>query len=160
MRHILFLFVALLCVTSCKPTTKITVPLADATIDESNMDGSEVKVIRSDTAAIDGVTNVNEKSYHEDFKGKSLTGHFRYMADAAVFTPCGTTKNYPVAMGTEEYMKMERAYSNSVVNGGDPCFVEFLGEMKMAPNEEEGRPDKLTVYITKLIEVMPDRECE
>lgn len=160
MKLILFLFGALICVTSCKPTTKITVPLADATIDESNMDGTEVIVPKLDSSSANTYSEVQTKSYIDEFKGKSMVGHFRYMADAAVFTPCGTSKNYPVAMGTEEYMKMESAYSNSVVNGGDPCFVEFLGEMKMGPNAEEGGPDKMTVYITKLIEVMPMRECE
>ena len=96
-------------------------------------------------------------SYHDEYKGKSMIGHFIYFADAAVFTPCGKTKAIPVQMGTQEYLKMEKAYS-STMEGGTPCFVEFLGKIEKLPSYDSGKKVDMIV-VQKLIEVQFYRDC-
>ena len=96
-------------------------------------------------------------SYHDEYKGKSMIGHFIYFADAAVFTPCGQKKAIPVQMGTGEYLKLEKAYS-ATVEGGTPCFAEFLGKVKKLPSYDGGKKVDMIV-VEKLIEVQLYREC-
>ena len=96
-------------------------------------------------------------SYHDEYNGKSMIGHFIYFADAAVFTPCGQKKAIPVQMGTGEYLKLEKAYS-ATVEGGTPCFAEFLGKVKKLPSYDGGKKVDMIV-VEKLIEVQFYREC-
>jgi hypothetical protein len=96
-------------------------------------------------------------NYQDENREKSLVGHFIYMADAAVFTPCGAKKAIPVEMYTEVYKSLEEAYLNTV-DGGTPCFVEVLGSVKKRPSYDGGKAVDMLV-IDKVIEVQFYREC-
>ena len=145
----LFLFVFLACNQNQNGKNKV-----ESTIDETNYDGSEGEKKSADKTP----STVEETSYHQDYKGLSITGHFRYMADAASFTPCNDTKNYEVMMSGEEYQKTERSYLNAVEKGGDEAFIEVLGKWEEMANMED-RIVK-TLVIHQLIELNPYRDCE
>lgn len=102
---------------------------------------------------------VEEKaaSYHDEYKGRSITGHFTYFADAAVFQYCDRKKTLPVSM-EGDYKKTEEAYLNSVENGGDPAFIELLGEVLQREDMEGHLKDHLV--IDQLIELNIYRNCE
>ena len=119
---------------------------------ETNLKDSVTVQIKETTQPI-----VKEINYQDENRKKSLVGHFIYMADAAVFTPCGAKKAIPVEMYTEVYKGLEKAYLNTV-DGGTPCFVEVLGTIKKRPSYDGGKAVDMLV-IDKVIEVQFYREC-
>jgi uncharacterized lipoprotein NlpE involved in copper resistance len=153
---IVILSAAILIFATCK--TKESEPLP--TIDDANLDTqieyTEDKV-NDATLNISESNTENEVSYQDEFKGKSMLGHFIYMADAAVFTPCGASKAIPVQMGTEVYMALEEAYLNTV-DGGTPCFVEIMGKIEKLPSYDGGKKVDMIV-VEKLIELQFYRDC-
>ncbi|MEM6398224.1 MAG: META domain-containing protein [Bacteroidota bacterium] len=83
-----------------------------------------------------------------------ITGLFVYMADAAGFTPCGSSVSYPVSM-EKGYLACERAYSG-MEKFGEPALARVRGYTQ--PNTSgEGRKDMFV--IEELIEMMVDTEC-
>jgi hypothetical protein len=164
-----FLFIAVM-IVNCKNKEQDPLP----TIDETNYDDKNHQSEEEETSLSEqnrGDTSDNNESelnslekiqdkeitYPVEYRENSMTGHFIYFADAAVFTPCGKTKPIPVQMGTQEYLKLEKAYSNTV-EGGIPCFVEFLGKIRKLPSYDGGKKVDMIV-VEKLIEVQYFREC-
>ena len=168
----IILFIAVM-IVNCKTKEQRSVPAIDASNYDENKEQSKDEDVtepsiteqtKEDTSAIlDVATESLEKipdteiSYQDEFKDKSMIGHFIYFADAAVFTPCGKTKPIPVQMGTQEYLKLEKAYSNTV-EGGTPCFAEFLGKIEKLPSYDGGKKVDMIV-VQKLIEVQLYRDC-
>lgn len=89
---------------------------------------------------------------------KRFYGHFQYMADAAIFYPCGGGKHYPVSM-EGEYLKTEQAYLNTIIDGGEKIFVELIGDTLPRPSMEEGHT-VISLVIDQLIELQMYRDCE
>ncbi|HMP32296.1 MAG TPA: hypothetical protein PKD85_21995 [Saprospiraceae bacterium] len=147
---------------SCKNKEQEPIP----TIDDANLD-TKVEYREEDNILEDQIEKPLESgsalgddqdiSYHDEFKGKSMVGHFIYMADAAVFTPCGQKKAIPVLMGTKVYMDLEEAYLNTV-EGGTACFVELLGKIEKRPSYDGGKKVDMLV-VDKVIEVQFYRDC-
>ncbi|WP_169729159.1 copper resistance protein NlpE N-terminal domain-containing protein [Congregibacter litoralis] len=79
----------------------------------------------------------------------SLTGTFRYFADAASFTDCATGYAYAVAM-TGAYLDLERRYLSATATataaGGAPWLVDIDAELRnIAAMEGEGRRQSLII---------------
>jgi hypothetical protein len=167
-----FLFIAVM-IVNCKNKEQDPLPTIDETNYDDKHDQSEEEEAEETSLfeQTSGDTSENKKSelnsleelqdkeitYQDEYRENTMIGHFIYFADAAVFTPCGKTKPIPVQMGTQEYLKLEKAYSNTV-EGGTPCFVEFLGKIKKLPSYDGGKKVDMIV-VEKLIEVQYYREC-
>ncbi|HPN70682.1 MAG TPA: hypothetical protein PLZ32_14240 [Saprospiraceae bacterium] len=154
MKFSTYLIIIVFWISACKPNTDSAVP--PSTIDDTNYDGTETSNMADSNG--DTLPIADTLSYHDEYKGRSITGHFRYMADAPSFIPCNETKSYNVAMEGEEYLKTERSYLNSVENGGDPAFIEVLGAWEQKMNMEDRLVKSLVIH--QLIELNPYRECE
>lgn len=126
---------------------------------QSNVKSTEVISLAATDTIMKDTIPVQDTfaSYHDEFKGKSITGHFTYYADAASFKFCYSNKTLPVSM-EGEYKKTEKAYLNSVENGGDPAFIEVLGAVLKRENMEGNIKDHLV--IDQLIELNLYRNCE
>lgn len=75
----------------------------------------------------------------------ALTGAFVYLADAAIFTECGSGKQHPVAM-EGAYRELERAYGASASAGGSPLVVRIRARIGQAPvGEGDGMRDAILV---------------
>jgi copper homeostasis protein (lipoprotein) len=61
-----------------------------------------------------------------------MTGMFRYMADAALFTECLTEASFPVAQ-ENDYLALERAYLAQRQTAGEPLFATLTGHMGQRP---------------------------
>lgn len=70
----------------------------------------------------------------EKVKPSKKIGQYRYMADAAVFTECESGRQYS-ASGIE----LEKAYSETGVDGGTPVYVELEGYYTVRPSMEDGQ---------------------
>lgn len=88
---------------------------------------------------------------------ESITGNFLYMADAALFTYCGTGKKVPVSM-EGEYILVERAYLNANLKTLEPLFIEIIGDIGARDNGEGRNTPHL--IIKKLILSDTKRICE
>lgn len=87
----------------------------------------------------------------------SLSGEFRYMADAPLITLCKTGRRYPVAM-EGPYVELERAYLASGVEAGEPVWVSVKGGLEQRPGG--GGDGKEEVFVVQSYEAMDaDRRC-
>jgi heat shock protein HslJ/uncharacterized lipoprotein NlpE involved in copper resistance len=90
----------------------------------------------------------------------SMTGEFRYMADAALFTECHTQRTYPVAMQSE-YLALEKAYSDADKSeAGAPIVVSIEGEIKLHPGMDASQGDIETVFVNRFIGIPDGLKCE
>lgn len=87
----------------------------------------------------------------------AMTGLFRYMADAALFTDCATGEAFPVAM-EKDYLAIERAYLASAREPGAPLRVDLVGHFaQRPPMEGEGR--ETVLVVTRFKAIYPDGDC-
>lgn len=85
-----------------------------------------------------------------------LTGTFRYMADAALFSECLTGRSYPVAM-EQDYLSAERSYLALEAQGGAPVFAVLEGQLAMRPAMEG--PDQTHLVIERFDRFEPEQAC-
>ncbi|MEO0628131.1 MAG: META domain-containing protein [Bacteroidota bacterium] len=90
----------------------------------------------------------------EETAEEEIVGLFVYMADAAGFTPCGSSVSYPVSM-EKGYMACESAYSG-MEKFGEPALARVRGYTQ-ANRNPEGRREMF--IIEELIEMTVDSEC-
>lgn len=87
-----------------------------------------------------------------------LQGMFTYMADAARFEECLTSRSYPVAMESD-YIKLERAYLEAdKPEPGVPLMVSFEGDITRKP-AMDGDAMIPTVIVRRFIGVWPGQRC-
>ena len=86
-----------------------------------------------------------------------MSGMYRYMADAAVFTECRTGKLYPVPL-EEDHISLERAYLATRAEPGEPLFATFDGRIEIRPAIEGGgtRP---FVVVERFERLSPKESC-
>jgi copper homeostasis protein (lipoprotein) len=74
-----------------------------------------------------------------------MTGMFRYMADAALFTECLTETSFPVAQ-ENDYLALERAYLEHRQTAGEPLLTTLTGHLGQRPKMEgEGMESVIVV---------------
>jgi len=84
-----------------------------------------------------------------------LTGMFRYMADAALFTECLTETPFPVAP-ENDYLALERAYLVHRQTPGEPLHVALAGHLgQRPPMEGDGMETVLVVDRFETIGTRP-----
>lgn len=87
-----------------------------------------------------------------------LSGMFSYLADAALFVECRTSRRFPVAM-ERDYLALERAYLGTEHEPGQEIFVtvegHFANRQKM---EGEGREEML--IVERFINIVPGEDCK
>ncbi len=88
----------------------------------------------------------------------SLTGLFRYLADAASITLCADGREVPVAMEAD-YLALERAYSRSRREPGEALLVELDGVVATRPNAEESLPPRPTLVVQRFLDIRPRETC-
>ncbi|MBK9063965.1 MAG: copper resistance protein NlpE N-terminal domain-containing protein [Acidobacteria bacterium] len=88
----------------------------------------------------------------------NLAGEMTYMADAARFTECRTSRCYPVAMEAD-FVAMERGYRKTVKEPGAKLYVTFEGSILDRP-KMEGDGAERTVVVTRFIKALPDEWCK
>jgi len=86
--------------------------------------------------------------------GVPLTGLFRYMADAALFTECFTGTSFAVAQ-ENDYRALEHAYLAARPEPGGPLLVSLKGHLDERPSMEGGRPQ--TVLVVDRFATISDR---
>lgn len=89
--------------------------------------------------------------------GMPLEGMFRYMADAAIFRDCRNNKTYPVSM-EGAYIELERAYSNSGIEGGSEIMVRLQGRLLSRP-AMEGNSNVIKLIVDNFNSIYPDKTC-
>ncbi len=97
-------------------------------------DGFTVLATKGNEALLESGT-IRAKGCQGSMTGRTLTGMFVYMADAATFTDCATGRRVPVAM-EGGYRELERAYLEKRTNPGQPLFVSVLGRIENKPKME------------------------
>ena len=83
-------------------------------------------------------------------------GEMIYMADAATFTDCASGVRWPVAM-TEDYLAMERAYTQGRTAPGAPLLVAFDGRLAVMPAMEG--PPREHMVVETFAAAEPGRRC-
>ncbi len=83
-------------------------------------------------------------------------GEMVYMADAANFTDCASGQRWPIAM-TEDYLALERAYTQERNAPGAPLPVAFDGRLQMMPGMEG--PPREYMVVEAFIATEPGRRC-
>jgi copper homeostasis protein (lipoprotein) len=86
-----------------------------------------------------------------------MTGLFRYMADAPVFTECGTGKRWPVAM-EGAYRDLEAAYLQARRQPGEDLMSQVVGRVALRPSLDGGQPAPALV-VERYIGVRPGETC-
>ncbi len=90
-------------------------------------------------------------------EGDVMTGMYRYMADAGLFTDCEFSKTYPVATAADN-ADLERAYLAGQSGPGEPMLVSFRGRIQALP-AMEGDQLVPTVIVNRFIRVWPEYDC-
>ncbi|QHB33673.1 envelope stress response activation lipoprotein NlpE [Yersinia canariae] len=85
----------------------------------------------------------------------SLSGMYKYFADAAVFTDCATGKTFPV----ENNISLEKGYLKARKNVGEPVFLTLNGHFDIRPSMEEGQSDK-TLIPAGDIQFNANKSCD
>lgn len=85
-----------------------------------------------------------------------LTGMFRYMADAALFTDCLTGTSFPVAQ-ENDYLALERAYLEKRQESGEPLHVTLAGHLGERPAMEGDGLE--TVLVVDRFDAIGDRSA-
>jgi uncharacterized lipoprotein YbaY len=88
---------------------------------------------------------------------RQMRGMFRYMADAALFTECGTGQRWPVAM-EGEYKTLEGAYLKMRREPGEEVLAQVEARAETRPHADGGRPVP-TLVIERYIGIWPEETC-
>jgi copper homeostasis protein (lipoprotein) len=102
-------------------------------------------------------TLLQESDMAAERKGTSMTGLFRYMADAALFSDCATGETFPVAM-EKDYLALERAYLASPREPGGPLRVDLVGYFAQRP-PMEGEGLETVLVVERFEAIYPDGDC-
>ncbi len=86
----------------------------------------------------------------------TITGIFKYMADAAIFKDCATDKKMSVAM-EQGYLNLEKTYLRTV-DGGTPVLIIVDGSIKTRKAMEGGKTESVLV-VRKLLSLQKDKSC-
>lgn len=86
-----------------------------------------------------------------------MIGEFTYFADAALFSPCGSDRRYPVA-AEGDYLALERAYLRDRQAPGE-ALVAVL-EAQLAPREGMEGGTRETLVIERTVGAVPGLTCE
>lgn len=90
-------------------------------------------------------------------ESRLIAGHYRYMADAAVFTGCHTGQRWPVAP-VAAAGDLERAYLSARSEPGAPIIVSLYGRIEVMPGMEPGT--ELPHLVVDRVEQVPaDVDC-
>lgn len=89
--------------------------------------------------------------------GIPMTGLFRYLADAALFTDCAGGDALPVAM-EKDYLALERAYLDARREPGGPLRVALEGHFQKRP-PMEGDGLVTVLVVDRFQAVLPDGGC-
>jgi len=87
----------------------------------------------------------------------SLTGHFRYMADAARFDDCLAGLRLAVLM-EGDYLAAEKAYSVAASAPGAPLLVEIEGRIVQRPGPDGSSP-RDHLFIERFVRALPGDDC-
>ncbi|NNK33434.1 MAG: META domain-containing protein [Xanthomonadales bacterium] len=98
-----------------------------------------------------------KKTPEQVASGFEMTGMFRYLADAARFRACGSTRSFPVAM-EGDYLELENAYLKSGVEPGEEIMVAFTGRRLERPSME-GNHSEVKIIVDKFNKLLPDNAC-
>ena len=90
-------------------------------------------------------------------KSQTITGDFRYMADAPLFIHCETGRSYPVSQ-EKGYLKLERAYREKVTEAGAPVAVVLKGFFTTRPAMEGDGLDSVLV-VKKIKSITSTPQC-
>ena len=86
----------------------------------------------------------------------TVTGIFKYMADAAIFKDCNSGKKMGVAMD-KAYLQLEKLYL-ATVEGGTPVFITLKGKIETR-KAMEGKKTEQVLVIEKLLSLEKDKRC-
>ncbi|WP_323872169.1 envelope stress response activation lipoprotein NlpE [Xenorhabdus doucetiae] len=117
----------------------------------SDQDGKKSYYLMKGESVV--MLDINGEPIQSDFnyeldkvKPKKLAGEYRYFADSALFTECGTGKRYDAA----ENIDLERGYGATGVEGGTPVYVEIEGYYTLRPSMEDGLFDHAVIQTGKI----------
>jgi copper homeostasis protein (lipoprotein) len=87
----------------------------------------------------------------------SMTGMYRYMADAGIFTECRSRRRMPVAQ-EQDNAASEAAYTRARHAPGEELLVGLEGQIAMRP-KMEGEGVQPTLVVERFINVWPGESC-
>jgi copper homeostasis protein (lipoprotein) len=87
----------------------------------------------------------------------SMTGMYRYMADAGIFTECRSCRRMPVAQ-EQDNAALEAAYTRARHEPGAELLVSLEGRIAMRP-KIEGEGVQPTLVVERFINVWPGESC-
>ena len=88
---------------------------------------------------------------------RRMRGHYRYMADAAVFDGCEDGTRLPVAM-EGAYDDLDRAYRGAAAGTDEPLLAVVTGRVQ-ARADMEGHDTVPTLVVDRFEELLPDEGC-
>jgi putative lipoprotein len=89
-------------------------------------------------------------------EGGAFLGLFTYMADAALFRPCGSDAGMPVQ--GPGYLALERAYLDARTEPGSYELVVITGSVEERP-PMEGEGTRPTLIVKELLGIFPGIHC-
>ena len=87
----------------------------------------------------------------------TLSGMFRYLADAARFRECRSGIEWPVAM-TDDYRALEHAYLGARTAPGAELLISLEGRVEQRPRAE-GRGAQATLVVERFLRIGPGTRC-
>jgi copper homeostasis protein (lipoprotein) len=87
----------------------------------------------------------------------SMTGMYRYMADAGLFTECRSRRRVPVAQ-EQDNAALEAAYTRARREPGEALLVRLEGQIAMRP-KREGDGVQPTLVVERFVTVWPGESC-
>jgi len=87
----------------------------------------------------------------------TMTGMFRYLADAPRFRDCGSGLQWPVAM-SNDYRALERAYRDRRGRPGSDLLVSLKARIEERPNMEGNGVEPFLV-VEHFVRAMPGEDC-
>jgi copper homeostasis protein (lipoprotein) len=87
----------------------------------------------------------------------SMTGMYRYMADAGIFTECRSRRRMPVAQ-EQDNAALEAAYTRARGEPGEELLVSLEGQIAMRP-KMEGDGGQATLVVERFLDVRPGESC-
>lgn len=89
--------------------------------------------------------------------GHVMTGMYRYLADAGLFTDCRDGKRYPVAM-LGENATLERRYMALRPEDGAEVWTRIKGKL-IEQAGMEGDATETVLRVDEVLDVIPDKSC-
>ena len=86
-----------------------------------------------------------------------MTGMYRYMADAGIFTECRSRRRMPVAP-EQDNAALEAAYTRARREPGEELLVRLAGQIALRP-KMEGDGVQPTLVVARFINVWPGESC-